>query len=371
MRREQAGGIRNPTRTHTVTQKLAGEMEDKGDGVLMSFLMENDVGIALERALKAMDAKERSKRASMTRLEILKEYLDTHTCTCCHTGANYKMMKEVLVKNGMDGSFQKAVIMTLRTGREKLTNLCIIGASNMAKSYVLKPLFLIFRTYTRPDGGSYQLEDLLDKEMVFLNDFEFNDDAKKWMPWPFLKNFLEGEHINVARPKNRGGNAEFKSDAPVFMTAPQEVELYRGKCRDEYETTQMRNRVSYLRFTQVFIKEEGVPDVKPCGHCGARLYLEGADPWPARVRTSVAPASASSASATSSACIGLAGTATLPASPAASTASASGVGAPPPKKTRMAVDIIKAIGDAKALKDSGCIGSPDFAKLRDQLLRGE
>ena len=42
--------------------------------------------------------------------------------------------------------------------------------------------------------------------------------------------------VSVARPKNRGGNTSFDSDAPVFMTAPQEVALYCGKRRDEGET---------------------------------------------------------------------------------------------------------------------------------------
>ena len=64
-----------------------------------------------------------------------------------------------------------------------------------------------------PDGGSYQLEDILDKELVFLNDFEYDEAAKKWMAWSFFKRFLEGGELTVARPKNRGGNAIFKSDA--------------------------------------------------------------------------------------------------------------------------------------------------------------
>ena len=229
----------------------------------------------------------------------------------------------------------------LRIGREKGTNLCVVGGTNMAKSYVFKPLFIIFKTYTRPDGGSYQLEDLLGKEMVFLNDFEYDDSARKWMPWQYFKNFLEGEFVSVGRPKNRGGNAEFKSDAPVFMTAPQEVALYRGKMRDDYETSQMRARVSYIGFTHTFTKQQGMPDVKPCGHCGARVYLEG--------------------------CVG-AGAAAGPSSSSTSPASAL---PPPAKKARLAMDIIKALGEAKALKDSGCIGSPELAKLKDKLFRGE
>ena len=330
---------------------LAGEMEEKGDSGLIHFLMENDVGIALERAVKAMDAKDATRRGKMTRLEILQEYFDTQACSCPKPGSCYWRLKDVLSKNGVDGEFQKKIVATLSIGREKGTNLCIIGSTNMAKSYVLKPLFLIFKTYTRPDGGSYQLEELLGKEMLFLNDFEFDASAAKWMPWQYFKNFLEGEKVIVARPKNRGGNMEFKSDAPVFMTAPQDVALYRGKLRDDYETAQMSTRVAYIRFTHTFSKQQGVPDVKPCGHCGARVYLEGCGGGP--------PAIAASAPASSS------------ISPASASVSFPSAISPAAKKPRLAMDIVRALGEAKALKDSGCIGSPEFNKLKDQLLRGE
>ena len=36
----------------------------------------------------------------------------------------------------------------------------------MGKSFLLKPLCLVFKTYEMPDGGSYQLEEFLGKELV-------------------------------------------------------------------------------------------------------------------------------------------------------------------------------------------------------------
>ena len=35
-----------------------------------------------------------------------------------------------------------------------------------------KPPLSMYRIYTGPDGGSYQLQDLLDKAIIFTNDFE-------------------------------------------------------------------------------------------------------------------------------------------------------------------------------------------------------
>ena len=112
------------------------------------------------------------------------------------------------------------------------------------------------------------MEDILNKELVFLNDFEYDEAAKKWMAWSFFKRFLEGGELTVARPKNRGGNAIFKSDAPVIMTAPQEVQLWRGKHLNISEVEQIRNRIKYITLSHQFTEEER-REVDPCGHCGA------------------------------------------------------------------------------------------------------
>ncbi len=40
-------------------------------------------------------------------------------------------------------------------------------------------------------------------------------------------------------------------------------------------------------------------------------------------------------------------------------------------RSPVAVDIISGLADALRLKAAGCIGSPDFRELKDQLLRGE
>ena len=56
----------------------------------------------------------------------------------------------------------------------------------MANSSLLKPLKDIFHTYDRPDGGTYQLEAIIGSEIIFLNDFEYDDDAKKWLNWSYF-----------------------------------------------------------------------------------------------------------------------------------------------------------------------------------------
>ena len=115
----------------------------------------------------------------MTRLQILEECAREAVCSCTSPSLCYTLMKDILDKNGLEGEFQKEVCDILEAGRHKQRNLCILGSTNMAKTFLLKPLALIYKTYTRPDGGSYQLEALLASEVVCLNDFEFDEDANK------------------------------------------------------------------------------------------------------------------------------------------------------------------------------------------------
>ena len=49
----------------------------------------------------------------------------------------------------------------------------------------------------------------------------------------------------------------------------------------KHETNQMNKRVKYFHLTYVPPEDQRVEVPKPCGHCGARLYLEGAATPPA------------------------------------------------------------------------------------------
>jgi hypothetical protein len=65
-----------------------------------------------------------------------------------------------------------------------------------------------------------------------------------------------------------------KNYAPLFVTTPQEAALWRGKRVEVFETEQMRFRITDLRLHYTSLGAER-KEAEPCGHCGARLYLEG------------------------------------------------------------------------------------------------
>ena len=261
-------------------------------------------------------------------------------------------LKGVGINKGRGGGFifteseieQKGKLLVSRlvcrntVGRRQMRNLCLVGSKHMANSSLLKPLKDISHTYDRPDGGTYQLESIIGSEIIFSNDFEYNDDAKKWLNWSYFKNMLEGgSSLPVARPKNRGGNVNWLSDAPCFLTAAQEVSIWRGRERDECETDQARCRIRYIPLRHEFTEDER-RECKPCGHCGARGYLEG-----------------------------LSGGVPVEGGSVGSLESASG---PPAKRPRAASDIVREFTELQGLFNAGIINSAQANKSKEEITAG-
>ena len=314
----------------------ATELSEQGDRALLAYVLDNDGEGQLGKVLKARAAQERVRRNALTREQLLEEHVANNACVCPTLGRNYDLAKDFLRKNNLDGPVQHAVLGALRAGRAKKRTVCLVGGPDCGKSFVVKGLKEVFSTYERPDGGSYQLEELLDKELVFLNDFEYDASARDWMPWFYFKNFLEGGSVTVARPKNRGGNKVFKDDAPVLMTAPQEVSLKRSGKVDVKETEQMQKRICYFYFNHEIPEDERVEVLKHCGHCTSRLVLEG--------RAEVAEQAPAGPH--------------LEAEPVA-------------KRPRSVRECVQELKELKELLDAGVLSSNEFESLKAKLLSGE
>ena len=189
-------------------------------------------------------------------------------CTCPEWGRWRQAADEVLHYNGYEQEeLQVAVLEALELGRAKQRNVVIVGSTNRAKSFCLKPLTLVYRTFKPPDTGSHQLADLKGSEVIWLNEFEYDP---TFLSWRKLKDFLEGEPLKVAVPKTQGSNYTFEGDAPVFGTAPGPIEHPRLK----NETDQMMSRMRYFVFEH-FFDPGSCPEIKPCASCFA-LWLSAA-----------------------------------------------------------------------------------------------
>jgi hypothetical protein len=324
----------------------AAELGKSGDRALLAYLLDNDGETQFAKVQRAAAAQERVRRGKLTREALLEEYVQKNKCTCASDGKCFALMKDLLRKNDLDGRLQREVFAALRVGRAKKRNVCLAGPADSGKSFLFKGLKEVFYTYERPDGGSYQLEDLLDKELVLLNDFEYDAEAKKWMPWQYFKNSLEGPcggSIPVARPKNRGGNTLYKDTAPVLLTAPQEVTYHRYGKEVLAEKDQMDRRVLYLHFRHQLSQEEREEVTRHCGFCTAKLFLEGKAALDA---PAAAPPSGSS------------GYAGLPAEPQL-------------KRRRTAQECLAELKDLKELVDCGLLTTAEFSSMKERLLKGE
>jgi hypothetical protein len=254
-------------RTEEDLWALARTRQDTGDRKLMEFLLSRrDLPQLLERVAKAEGAPENAKRSRQSRLQILEEVCTTGRCVCAEPGRWKAAAQEVVHLNGYRSQeLEVAILEALELGRAKMRTIMIVGGTNRAKSFCLKPLALVYRAYTSPDTGSHQLADLKGSEVLWLNEFEFD---ASFMPWRKLKDFLEGEPPKVAVPKNEGRNYIFRSDAPVFCTGPGPVE----HPTQPRETAQMDSRIRYFLF-QFFFDPATCPEIKPCPTCFAQWLL--------------------------------------------------------------------------------------------------
>ena len=239
--------------------------------------------------LRAGAAKATLERRKKTRLEILEEAART-PCACKHhfedEGRLYRFMTDIIAKNpGADG-FQKAVIESLRYGRGKMHNLCVVGPTNAGKSVLVKSLEVIFRAFSPPDATekfvpTYPLLSLLGKEVLLFNEYKF---SLLIMSWETLKELLEGDKIIlVPTPRNTGkgehSDVQWKSDAPWFGSARHIIKHDDGSGRENPdETTQANNRIRYFHLTHQYEVGKDCQDSKTCASCAARFYLEGLPP---------------------------------------------------------------------------------------------
>ena len=83
--------------------------------------------------------------------------------------------------------------------------------------------------------------------------------------------------LQIAKPGSDGtAGIEWEGDAPFFASCRMPIVLLHAPgVRNEKECKQADNRVSYLDFKEEVPEEVRALKIRPCGRCGAKLYLEG------------------------------------------------------------------------------------------------
>ena len=270
--------ISHNLRTSTEAWAKAEALSAEGDRGFLSFLLDKgDVEGFFIKVCKATESAETLRRRDLGRLGLLREAAEK-PCSCEEGDLWMRLAKETLVRNGVDGRFQDLIYKALEKGRGKPRSIFLMGPTTCAKSWLIKPLSEIYRAYRIPDDGSHKLEAILDCEIIYLNEFEW---SPEWLSWAYMKSLFEGDVVNIAVPKIRGTNVDFKSDAPIIGTCASPIQLFmrqgRNAVLNRYETDQMNSRVTYLHFTHSLLQgdESTAIECKVCQRCAARLYLEG------------------------------------------------------------------------------------------------
>ena len=101
----------------------------------------------------------------------------------------------------------------LEKGRGKYRNIMIIGPANCAKTFLLKPLSVIYNTFCNPATGSFAWVGVQDKECIFLNDFRW---SQQLLPWHDLLLLLEGEIVHFPAPKTHFMQ-DIQLDTSIFI----------------------------------------------------------------------------------------------------------------------------------------------------------
>ena len=88
-----------------------------------------------------------------------------------------------------------------KLSRENLSKKKIISDmshGNMGKTFLLKPLTLIYNCFFNPTFTTFAWVGAEEAKIIFLNDFRWSE---KLIPWSDLLNLLKGEPIHITAPK--------------------------------------------------------------------------------------------------------------------------------------------------------------------------
>ena len=128
----------------------------------------------------------------------------------------------------------------MHKGRGKFRNILITGPANCGKTFLLKPLSLVYRSFVNPATSTFAWVGAEQAELLFLNDFRGSPQV---IPWHDMLLLLEGEPVHLPAPKTHyTQDILLTSDTPIFATSSSELQFIKHGVICDTETEIMKVR---------------------------------------------------------------------------------------------------------------------------------
>ena len=206
--------IENNIKTDLELCYLSKQLQNNGQPMLADWLMlhpsERTRLDIIRTAWKMELSEEQMKIRNTPHLERLREYLtaehaaDTENDIQCG-GRWLQAAVDILQRNQIPIElWQESLRRCLQLGRNKKNNIFLVGSRNCGKTFLLRPLSIIYNTFCNPSQGSFNWVGAQDKDVILLNDFRYppiDKGADKIISWQDLLNLCDADKLAIQAPK--------------------------------------------------------------------------------------------------------------------------------------------------------------------------
>lgn len=175
-----------------------------GDDTLSSYIISRplkSISELLEVVWRMSKAVEKVKNLATPRMESLQSAFDSSCIADCN-GLWFSSAVNVLERNNVNKYvYADAMRNLLEKGRGKDRNMYIIGPGNSGKTFLLKPLLLIYpETFSNPASSTFSWIGADEASIIMLNDYRWNNKKNGGnIEWGVFLNLLEGLECTYQR----------------------------------------------------------------------------------------------------------------------------------------------------------------------------
>lgn len=269
--------VKEGIRSRKVLLHVADQRAENGQRDLKAFVLGHSKKVLNELIDTTWEMKEAGPslaREKKTRLELLAAALNEKCNEECQNREWLRCAISILQRNSINVYvFAAAMRNALQNGRGKGNNVLIVGPKDCGKSFLLRPLQLVYNAFVNPSNTKYAWVSLEGKEVALLNDFRWSQECIDWKDFLLL---LEGDTVNLPRPKNAYAtdlNIPSSNTIPFFSTSIRPFEYCgKGNSKDPGETAMMDVRWRVFTLTKEIEEPRKIAD---CARCFADLVSKG------------------------------------------------------------------------------------------------